>query len=360
MPHPTDSSDLSVFPSLFAFPSLFERVIVITGPTASGKTELAIRVAEAMANTHGLPSAEIVSLDSIAIYRGMDVGSAKPSASERQRVTHHLIDVVDPDHEFSAAEYLTRAHDCVEEIRDRGNVPLFVGGTPMYLKAILKGFHPGPPADEAFRAAAMEDTQRYGIDALRARLEQVDPLSAMRIDRSDARRMIRALEFAKATGVPMSHHQTQFELDQPAEDGLVFALRMPRGILHDRIERRVGAMMEGGLVDEVKRLASEYESLSKTARIGVGYRELFDAIENEGDDLDTKAAAEQILFHTRRLARRQETWFRSFSEIRGLATHDESDPPNEKTIDSLVAEVMSEIEQPSSRSIFPPRPGADA
>lgn len=352
MSHPTDSSALS------AFPSLFDRVIVITGPTASGKTELAIRVAEAMADADGLPSAEIISLDSIAIYRGMDIGSAKPSSSERQRVAHHLIDIVDPDHEFSVAEYLTMAHQCVEQILCRGNVPMFVGGTPMYLKAILKGFHPGPPPDEAFRAAAMEDTERYGIEALRSRLEQVDPLSAMRIDRSDARRMIRALEFAKATGVPMSHHQTQFELNQPAEDGLVFALRTPRHVLHDRIQRRVAAMVDGGLVDEVNRLRSECQPLSKTARIGVGYRELFDAIDLEGPGFDTKAAAEQILFHTRRLARRQETWFRSFSEIRALATHDDCDPPNEKTIESLVAEVMSAIDQSSSRLVVPPHPVA--
>lgn len=342
-----------------AFPSLFDRVIVITGPTASGKTELAIRVAEMMAVSHDLPAVEIISLDSIAIYRGMDIGSAKPSPADRDRVAHHLIDVVDPDQEYSVAEYLQVTHQLVDQIRDRGNVPMFVGGTPMYLKAILKGFYPGPPADDEFRAAAMKDVEQFGIEALRSRLQQVDPLSAMRIDPSDARRMIRALEFAKLTGVPMSHHQTQFEIEQPADNGLVFALRTPRSVLHERIKQRVDSMMAGGLVDEVNGLIEKHGRLSKTARIGVGYRELFDAIEQAGDSFDRADAAEQILFHTRRLARRQETWFRSFSEIRPLATHADNAPERPIPIDSLIAEVISIIGQPTSDSIFPPRPDAN-
>ncbi|MCM2372242.1 tRNA (adenosine(37)-N6)-dimethylallyltransferase MiaA [Aporhodopirellula aestuarii] len=332
--------------SLDCFPALLDRVLVLTGPTASGKTQLALRVAEALtdrsvtrdetapkalAKTAG-PSIEIISLDSIAVYRQMDIGTAKPSAEEQRRVVHHLIDVVQPDHEYSVAEYLTAAHRCVEEIWARGNRPMFVGGTPMYLKAILRGFDPGPPADETFRSSVMEDVKRYGIEALRQRLQQVDPLSAARIDASDVRRMIRALEFARHVGTPISHRQHQFDVERSPEEGLVFTLQTPRAVLHRRIAARVERMFAAGLVDEIRRLKQNFAELSKTARTAVGYREVLESSEfaqwqslpdNEPKltEPDWSVVAEQILFHTRRLARRQETWFRSFGEMRGIATH---------------------------------------
>ncbi|TWU01992.1 tRNA (adenosine(37)-N6)-dimethylallyltransferase MiaA [Neorhodopirellula pilleata] len=328
------------------FESLFDRVIVLTGPTASGKSELALGVAERLAGEKGGPTIEIISLDSIAVYRGMDIGSAKPTSDQRERVIHHLIDIVDPHDEFSVAGYLERAHHCVETILARGHVPMFVGGTPMYLKAILKGFHPGPPADESFRQAVAQDVQRYGVDALRSRLKQVDPLSANKIHPTDVRRMTRALEFAKATGVPMSHFQTHFHRRQKAEEGLVFALRTPRAVLHQRIEERVGKMFQQGLLDEAKCLWNGNDPLSKTARTAVGYREIFDAIEavsqeSNSTTWDVDAVAEQVLFHTRRLARRQETWFRSFSEIRSVATHQDD---RARSLDELADEIVGIVQ----------------
>lgn len=302
------------------FPSLFDSIIALTGPTASGKTDLAVAVAQALAErAGGRVVVEILSLDSIAVYRHMDIGTAKPTADQRAAVPHHLIDLVSPDREFSVAEYLELAHAKVARILARGRWPMFVGGTPMFLKAILRGFDPGPPADEMFRRQVAEDVERFGVEALRARLRQVDPLSAVRIDGGDVRRMTRALEFARLTGTPISHHQTQFEVTRPASRGRVWALQTPREVLHRRIADRVDGMFAAGLVDEVRGLLERPGGLSKTARQAVGYRELIAAIES-GDD--PASAADLVLFHTRRLARRQETWIRSFSEIRPLPTHD--------------------------------------
>lgn len=303
------------------------------------------------------PQIEIISLDSIAVYRGMDIGTAKPSTDDQRCVVHHLIDWVEPDQETSVADYLANAHALVNQIHARGNRPMFVGGTPMYLKAILRGFDPGPPADETFRSAVMQDVQRYGAAALHRRLEQVDPLSAGRIQSHDVRRMIRALEFARHTGVPISHRQQQFDIDGAADDGLAFVLQTPRSVLHRRIERRVERMFASGLVDEIRQLIDDHSALSKTASAAVGYREVLQSDEFQRWIADPAVApdwspvAEQVLFHTRRLARRQETWFRSMGELRRVATHrpiaaqpDVRVDDAERPIEDLVAEVANTIQ----------------
>ncbi|MFG0289403.1 MAG: tRNA (adenosine(37)-N6)-dimethylallyltransferase MiaA [Rhodopirellula sp. JB044] len=385
----TGSADPSSprFTSADCFPGLLDRVIVLTGPTASGKTQLALRVAAALSNatvatgsTHCAPnpgvtdhrSIEIISLDSIAVYRHMDIGTAKPSPEEQRRVPHHLIDVVDPDHEYSVAEYLASVHRRVDEIWNRGNRPMFVGGTPMYLKAILRGFDPGPPADESFRQSVMKDVEQHGTEALRKRLEQVDPLSAARIDPSDVRRMIRALEFAREVGIPISHRQNQFDAAPEPEEGLVFTIQTPRNLLHRRIETRVEQMFRAGLIDEIRNLITAFPNLSKTARTAVGYREVLESNEfarlletttdtnndttdtikhhSGSEQLDWSSVAEQVLFHTRRLARRQETWLRSFSEMRPIATHLDqgnaaNSEPRPRPMEELVSEVSAIISQ---------------
>lgn len=294
------------------------------------------------------PQIEIISLDSIAVYRRMDIGTAKPSREDQLGVVHHLIDVVEPDQETSVAEYLTVAHALVDQIHARGNRPMFVGGTPMYLKAILRGFDPGPPADDEFREAVMRDVQTYGAAALHQRLAQVDPLSAARIESHDVRRMIRALEFARQTGTPISHRQHQFDLQQDPESGLVFTLQTPRNLLHRRIASRVERMFASGLVHEIRELVNDYHALSKTARTAVGYREVLESdefqawIANPDISPDWSRVAEQVLFHTRRLARRQETWLRSLSELRHLSTH-HSDEVTERPIEELVDEMVDAI-----------------
>jgi tRNA dimethylallyltransferase len=298
------------------FPPLVDQAIVLTGPTAAGKSAVAVALAERIGG-------EILSLDSIAVYRGMDIGTAKPALQDRHRVAHHLIDVVEPTQEFSVACYLREAHRLVGEIRRRGQVAIFVGGTPMFLKAVLRGFDPGPPADWEFRRAVEADIERHGLEALRQRLRQVDPLAAHRIDAHDARRMIRALEVARSTGTPISHRQVQFDHGRDAESCNVLAIHWPRHELHTRINARVRGMFEAGLVDEVRSLLQQFGQLSRTASQAVGYREVMDWL-SQGGDLRT--LIEDVAAHTRQLARRQETWLRSFCEIRSIEVHEPLDP----------------------------------
>ena len=307
-----DSSRLNDDLDSRCFGSLADRAIVVTGPTATGKSSLAIELAERI-------DADIISLDSITVYRHMDIGTAKPTAEDQRRVRHHMIDVVEPDQTFSVACYLESVHRLLDELDRQGKNAIFVGGTPMYLKGIMRGFDPGPPADWEFRDSVENDLALHGVDALRARLLQVDPLAAHRIDRNDTRRMIRALEVAKHTGIPLSHRQTQFEQQIPADQCRAFVLQIPRDQLHCRINRRVEEMFEAGLVDEVRGLLKRYTSLSRTASQAVGYCEVIEWLQTGGELTETK---QSVATNTRRLARRQETWFRSFSELTKIEIDD--------------------------------------
>ncbi len=290
------------------FPPLDAEAIILTGSTASGKSRIALSLAEKI-------NAEIISLDSIAVYCGMDIGSAKPSLADRARVPHHLIDVVSPTAEFSAAQYLAIAKSCVDDILSRGKRPLFVGGTPMYLKGLLYGFDPGPPADWDFRRSVEEDIRSFGIEALHKRLQQVDPLSAHRLPPTDTRRITRALEVAYLTGTPLSHRQTQHDCTSSRAKSKLFAISWPRELLHARIEKRVEQIFGAGLIKEVAGLLEVHGTFSRTASIGVGYREVVEHLQ-KGTTLES--TIQQVLFHTRQLARRQETWFRSLPTLRSI------------------------------------------
>ena len=299
------------------FPPLVDRVVVITGATASGKSAIGTALAQRLGG-------EILSLDSIAVYQEMNIGTAKPSPDQQSQVPHHLIDLVSPDQSFSVVSYLQAAHAAVAEIWGRGHVPIFVGGTPMFLKAILRGFDSGPPADIAFRESVEKDLEKFGAESLRTRLQQVDPLAAHRIDANDTRRMIRALEVAFATGKPLSHRQLQFDQSRPADKCNVFQIAWPRAELHRRINKRVDEMWDVGLVDEVIGLVKKYKTLSKTASQAVGYRELIELIGSPQTLEDSEKLGktkELIATHTRQMAKRQETWFRSFTEVRPVTVH---------------------------------------
>ncbi len=278
----------------------------LTGPTAAGKTGVGLELAE-------LVGAEIISLDSMAIYRGMNIGTAKPTAEQRSRVPHHLLDLLDPTDEFSLSQYVEAAHAKIAEIRGRGREPLFVGGTPLYLKAMLRGIFQGPPADWEFRREVEAEIERVGLEPLRERLAQVDPLSAAKLHPHDKRRIIRALEVYRLTGQPISHRQTQFDEDHPAESCKVFVLDWPRSQLHQRINVRVDRMFANGFVDEVRGLLQVFGQLSRTASQAVGYREVIAHLRGERDLPET---IEQVKVRTRQFARRQETWFRSLGECR--------------------------------------------
>ena len=247
-------------------PQTFHDCWFLTGATAVGKTNVGIALAQRL-------GAEIISLDSMTIYRGMDIGTAKPSRELRSLVPHQLIDIVDPADEYSVAQYVDAAAKVVDEIRARGKVPLFVGGTPLYLKSLLRGLFDGPPADWKLRQEIEQELEAAGEQALYERLTQVDPVAASNIHPHDTRRLIRALEVYRATGEPISHQQLQFEEGRPAEECRVFVLRREREELHQRIAARVEAMIECGLVEEVRGLTSNGQQLGRTARQAVGYRE---------------------------------------------------------------------------------------
>ena len=310
------------------FPPLIGDAIVLTGPTASGKSAVALKLALAIGG-------EILSLDSIAVYKEMEIGTAKPSLADRQLAPHHLIDLVPPTEDFSVMPFLQAAHQRVSEIKERGRVPIFVGGTPMFLKGVLRGFDSGPPPDWEFRRAIEADVETYGAQSLHQRLQQVDPLAAHRIDATDTRRMIRALEVAYQTGQPLSHRQVQFDKATPAEQCRVFSIDWPREQLHARIEQRVDQMIQDGLESEVRGLLEKYGQLSRTASQAVGYREWLEAWDSEvGGGFCQEDVVEQIVFHTRQMAKRQATWFRSFSEVRSIGVSEPLD------VDRVVEQIV--------------------
>ncbi|TWT29847.1 tRNA (adenosine(37)-N6)-dimethylallyltransferase MiaA [Blastopirellula retiformator] len=278
----------------------------LTGPTAGGKSAIGLQLAQQI-------NAEILSLDSMALFRGMDIGTAKPSPAEQAIVPHHLIDVLDPTEDSSVANYLELAAAAVCDIQSRGKQALFVGGTPLYLKGLLRGLTSGPAPDPEFRRMVEEEVAAVGAEALHRRLKQVDPLSAAKINPNDVRRMIRALEVYKSTGQPISHLQNDFDEGRDAEDCRVFALDWPRAELHDRINRRVDQMFADGLVAEVELLLQWEAPLSDTALQAVGYREVINCLEGK---CTLDVAIEKVKTRTRQFAKRQCTWFRSLSECR--------------------------------------------
>jgi tRNA dimethylallyltransferase len=221
--------------------------------------------------------------------------------------------VVSPDEEYSVARYIEAARECVQEIRRRGREVLFVGGTPLYLKGLLRGIFDGPPADGPFRQGLQQWAQREPPGALHQRLAEVDPAAASRLHPNDERRLIRALEVFEKTGRPISELQQQFDVGLKADQCRVFVLDWSRDELCQRIDRRVETMFAAGLVDEVRALMAKNCPLSKTASQGVGYREVIDHLDGKHD---LEATIELVKTHTRRFAKRQGTWFRALSECR--------------------------------------------
>ena len=296
----------------------------LTGPTAAGKSAVAIELAARI-------QAEIISLDSMALYRGMDIGTAKPTPDERRAVPHHLVDVLEPHEEYSLAQYVEAASRCAAEIIGRGREALLVGGTPLYLKGLLRGVFEGPPADWPLRRCLADQARQNGASWLHDQVAKVDPAAAARLHPNDARRLIRALEVFEKTGYPISTLQKQFDVGRPAAECRVFVLDWPKEMLNARIDRRVDAMFAAGLVDEVHQLLAKPHPLSRTARQAVGYREVIEHLEGRRNLTETIALVRQ---HTRQLAKRQRTWFRSLSECRFIPV---SEPLDEAALADQIA-----------------------
>jgi tRNA dimethylallyltransferase len=319
----------------------------LTGPTASGKTAVGVELAR-------LLNAEIVSLDSMAVYRGMDIGTAKPTTDERQAVPHHLIDILAPNEQFSVAAFRARALETIADIRRRSREVLFVGGTPLYLKATLRGIFEGPPADLETRRRLEANARQTGIESLHARLATVDPAAAKRLHPNDARRIIRALEVFEQTGTPISVLQRQFDVGRTAAECRVFVLDWPRAKLYERINRRVDDMFGSGLVEETRRLVERYGQLSRTARQAVGYREVIEHLEGHRDLVQT---IEWVKNRTRQFAKRQLTWFRSLSECRTIPVSEPFDPSSvARQIVELGRTSSVASETPAPQSTTQPRP----
>ncbi len=300
----------------------------LTGPTASGKTKVGLALAAKL-------NAEIISLDSMAIYREMNIGTAKPTAEETSVIPHHLIDIVEPTDDFSLANYLDAAHECAAEIRGRGKEVLFVGGTPLYLKSLLRGLFEGPPPDWEFRKQVREEAEQVGVEALHERLRMVDPLSASKLPKGDVRRIIRALEVHKATGQPISHKQLHFDEGMPADACKVFVMAWPRETQIERIDARADRMFAIGLMEEARGLRDRHAEISRTAAQAVGYRECFAVMDGE---LELDKAIERVKIRTRRFAKRQRTWFRGLSECRPIERH------SEDTADSVSELILADLE----------------
>lgn len=282
--------------------------LVLTGPTGSGKTELGLQVAERL-------GAEIVSMDSMALYRGMDIGTAKPGAAERARVPHHLIDVLEPWESASVAWWLERALACVREIENRGRQVLFVGGTPLYLKALQQGLFDGPPADAGVRRELEARAAAAGPRELHRELERVDPASAGRLHPHDVRRVVRALEVFRLTGRPISAWQTQWGTPPAVRPRAVW-LDVPRQELYRRIDARVLRMVEEGLFEEVEAVTRLPRPLSREARQALGYKEVLDGM---AGGWGREEVVRRIQTRSRQFAKRQLTWFRRLPGCRPAA-----------------------------------------
>jgi tRNA dimethylallyltransferase len=293
----------------------FHRALYLTGPTGSGKTAVGV----ALARRTG---AEILALDSTTLYRGMDIGTAKPSAAERGGIPHHLIDIIEPWESADASAYRAWAQQAVSDVLARGKPALFVGGTALYLKVLLRGLFRGPGADADLRRRLEREARLHGDPALHARLAAVDPAIADRLHPRDRRRVIRALEVAELTGRPLSAHQAEHNRPAPATVKVV-ALELPRASLVDRINRRVLKFFESGLVDEVRGLHTAPRPISSTAAQAIGYQEVI-AMLTGGATVDQ--TIDRIQARTRQFAKRQSTWFRGLQEVRPLAVTPDEDP----------------------------------
>ena len=278
---------------------------LILGCTASGKGKLAFELARRWGG-------EIISIDSMKVYRRMDIGTAKPSAAARQAVRHHLIDVVEPHEPFSVGRYVEMADGAIAEIGDRQRPIIAAGGTAMYIRALLEGLFDGPPAAREIREKLQAEAAIVGSQELHRRLTKVDAAAAERIHPNDLKRIVRALEVYEITGKPISSYQTQFGSGKFRHAWRLVGVRRTKEDASGRINRRVKRLVESGLVAEVESLLGEPLGLSPQAAQAVGYAEIIAHLRGE---CGLDEAVEQIKINTRRLAKTQRTWFRSFAQV---------------------------------------------
>lgn len=314
------------------FPAnLLKQCWFVAGPTASGKSAAALHLARVL-------NAEIVSLDSMAVYRGMTIGTAKPSVADQESVRHHLIDIADPAQDFSVTEFVRLAYEAANDIARRGRIPLFVGGTGLYLRSILRGMFEGPAADWDLRNRWENLAVQHGPEWLHSQLAERDPLTARRLHPNDMRRLIRAIEVFELTGKRLS--EDQYHRPRPPEDrpACVVWLQPPRPWLHERINQRIDMMMHEGWLEETRMLLESDPPPGRTARQALGYQELIQHLEGT---LSLEYAVAQIKISTRQFAKRQHTWFRNIEECIPLETTGAESP-------NALAEMIVKLQHSSS------------
>ncbi|MBN1574410.1 MAG: tRNA (adenosine(37)-N6)-dimethylallyltransferase MiaA [Deltaproteobacteria bacterium] len=284
-----------------------DKIVVITGPTASGKTGVSIEVAKSLN-----PRGEIVYADSAAVYRRLDIGTAKPSIEEMREVPHHLIDVCDIGDDFNAEIYSKMAADAVNKILKAGKVPIITGGTGLYIKALVHGLFQSPEDNEGIREELLMELDKKGLDALFSELKGVDRKSAEIINPNDKTRIVRALEIYRLTGRPASKIRENHAFKEKAFDPLYIGLKMDRKLLYRRIEDRVDNMIDSGIVNEVKEILNKGYSHGCRSLNTIGYKEIVSHVAGE---IDLETAIGLIKRNTRRLAKRQITWFKNIKGI---------------------------------------------
>ncbi len=307
--------------------------IALVGPTASGKTAAALALADSL-QPHG--GAEIISVDSALVYRGMDIGTAKPSREELAAVPHHLIDTLDPLQSYSAAEFAKDATTLIRDIRARGKTPLLVGGTMLYMKALLEGLNDMPPADPEVRADIHARAARLGWPALHAELAQVDPQTAARLAPGDSQRIGRALEVWTATGQSLSSFHQNAKAAAPDWHIPVISLEpLDRAWLHQRIALRFDHMMATGFMDEVKALRQRGDLHPDLPSMRcVGYRQAWQGLDEGWSEADI---CERGIFATRQLAKRQITWLRSM--------------PGRRVVDAQAGDAVQQVKQTAMQAL---------
>ena len=304
------------------------RLLVIAGPTATGKTDLALQLALRVGG-------EVVGADSRQVYRHMEIGTARPTPAQRALVPHHLIDLAEPDQPFSLADYVALARSAIAAIAARGRLPLLVGGAGLYIRALLRGFTlaPGAPPRPELRDDLEVQARTEGGDALHRRLADLDPAGAARLDPRNVRRVVRALEIVLSTGKPLD--QARGHADQPPYETLLIGLSGPRAALYARADRRIDTMMADGLLEEARQLRGRGYSPTSPAMTGLGYREL-------GAYLDGATSLEQAVqatrYATHGLIRRQVVWFRREEGIHWFST---TDPRTPQEVQALVASWLA-------------------
>ena len=305
--------------------------IFITGPTACGKSQIALDLAQRL-------NGEIISVDSMQVYRGLDIGTAKPTQAERELVSHHLIDVADLDEAFDAAKFCQLAASAVAEIQARERVPIFCGGTGFYFKAFLEGLGEAPPADLSLREALATIPLTELLDELKMR----DPLTFEKIDRQNPRRVIRAIEVIRLTGKPFSVQRAEWKAQKSSETQLCFGLARSRADLHLRIEKRVDEMFKNGLVAETESLLHRGLEKNQTAMQAIGYRQVVEHLRGMRSLAET---IELVKIRTRQFSKRQLTWFRRQMQLNWIHLGDAQEIDAAAKVAKAFQEICMEVKQ---------------